>query len=253
MEEQKQQIEAIRDYWNQRANGFALAVDEELRLEEAETWERRFRQTIQRPGAEVLDDGTGAGFFPVILSRMGCKVTAIDYSDEMVAQAKQRFKDLGLSVDVRQMDAQHLTFADASFDAVVSRNVLWNLDDPAAAYREIHRVLRPGGVLILEDGNMYLYMNDAEYAALHEAQLEKRKQEAAQEGGLHGKHNVDHVDFSIIEKIAGTLSISKIRRPQWDFEQLIKLGFDDIHVTVMGETLPMGFRITARKKEVRLA
>lgn len=73
------------------------------------------------------------------------------------------------------MDAQHLTFADASFDAVVSRNVLWNLDDPEAAYREICRVLRPRGVLILEDGNMYLYMNDPEYAVWHEAQLEKRK------------------------------------------------------------------------------
>ena len=43
MEEQKQQIEAIRDYWNQRANGFALAVDEELKLEEAKEWERQFR------------------------------------------------------------------------------------------------------------------------------------------------------------------------------------------------------------------
>ena len=165
MEEQKQQIEAIRDYWNQRANGFALAVDEELKLEEAKEWERQFRENIQEPEACVLDDGTGAGFFSVILSRLGYKVTAIDYSDEMVALAKERFKKLGISVDVRQMDAQHLTFADASFDAVVSRNVLWNLDDPEAAYREICRVLRPRGVLILEDGNMYLYMNDPEYAA----------------------------------------------------------------------------------------
>lgn len=88
MEEQKQQIEAIRDYWNQRANGFALAVDEELKLEEAKEWERQFRESIQKPEARVLDDGTGAGFFPVILSRLGYRVTAIDYSDEMVAQAK---------------------------------------------------------------------------------------------------------------------------------------------------------------------
>ena len=71
MEEQKQQIEAIRDYWNQRANGFALAVDEELKLEEAKEWERQFRESIQKPEASVLDDGTGAGFFPVILSRLG--------------------------------------------------------------------------------------------------------------------------------------------------------------------------------------
>ena len=137
MEEQKQQIEAIRDYWNQRANGFALAVDEELKLEEAKEWERQFRESIQKPEARVLDDGTGAGFFPVILSRLGYRVTAIDYSDEMVAQAKERFEKLGISVDVCQMDAQHLAFADASFDAVVSRNVLWNLDDPEVAYREI--------------------------------------------------------------------------------------------------------------------
>ena len=60
MEEQKQQIEAIRDYWNQRANGFALAVDEELKLEEAKEWERKFRENIQEPEACVLDDGTGA-------------------------------------------------------------------------------------------------------------------------------------------------------------------------------------------------
>ena len=58
MEEQKQQIEAIRDYWNQRANGFALAVDEELNLEEAKEWERQFRESIQKPEARVLDDGT---------------------------------------------------------------------------------------------------------------------------------------------------------------------------------------------------
>lgn len=252
MEEQKQQIEAIRDYWNQRANGFSLAVDEELNLEEAKEWERQFREAIRKPKADVLDDGTGAGFFPVILGRMGHNITAIDYSDEMVEQAKRRFETLGLSVDVRQMDAQHLTFADASFDAVVSRNVLWNLDNPEAAYREIHRVLRPSGVLILEDGNMYLYMNDRDYAALHEAQEEKRKKAKAEEVGLHGKHNVDHVDFSIIEKIAGDLSISKIRRPQWDFGQLTALGFDDIHVQTWGGELPMGFRIVARKKEVRL-
>ena len=53
MEEQKQQIEAIRDYWNQRANGFALAVDEELKLEEAKEWEQQFRESIQKPEARL--------------------------------------------------------------------------------------------------------------------------------------------------------------------------------------------------------
>ena len=45
-------------------------------------------------------------FSPVILSRLGHKVTAIDYSDEMTAQAAKRFKEAGAEVLVRQMDAQ---------------------------------------------------------------------------------------------------------------------------------------------------
>lgn len=97
---------------------------------------------------------------------------------------------------------------------------------------------------------MYLYMNDPEYAAWHEARWRSEKRSG--QGEPAWKYNVDHVDFSIIERIAGDLSISKIRRPQWDFNQLVSLGFDDIHITTTGEKLPMGFRITARKKEVRL-
>ena len=98
MEEQKQQIEAIRDYWNQRANGFALAVDEELKLEEAKEWERQFRENIQEPEACVLDDGTGAGFFPVILSRLGYKVTAIDYSYRWRRSALKSWEFRSMSV-----------------------------------------------------------------------------------------------------------------------------------------------------------
>lgn len=246
-----QHIEEIKDYWNLRANGFSLAVEEELRTESGKEWEEIFRKTITKEKAAVLDDGTGAGFFPVILSRLGHQVTAIDYSEEMTAQAEKRFKEAGAEVLVRQMDAQKLEFADENFDAVVSRNVLWNLDDPAAAYREMHRVLRPGGKLIISDGNMYLYMHDEEYARLHEKQMEEMRKKHEIDGGLHGKHNVDHVDFSIIEKIAEDLPMSRRRRPQWDFEQLISLGFDDIHVKLHGKELPMGFLIIAGKKGVQ--
>lgn len=52
MEGQKQQIEAIRDYWNQRANGFALAVDEELKLEEAKEWERAVPGEYSETGSQ---------------------------------------------------------------------------------------------------------------------------------------------------------------------------------------------------------
>lgn len=238
----------IRDYWNLRANGFSDAVEEELQGESGARWTSVFRSELPKTGMEILDLGTGAGFFPVLLSRLGHRVTAIDDSDAMLARTKARLETLGMKARVLKMDAQKLTFADATFDAVVSRNVLWNLDDPGAAYGEIARVLRPGGKLILEDGNMYLYHHDSAYAEIHRRHMEEIRRQAAPDGGLHAKHNADHVDFSIIEKIAEDLPMSYQRRPQWDFERLLALGFDEIHVSVQGGELPMGFLIVAGKK-----
>lgn len=240
-------IDEIKDYWNQRANGFSLAIEEELESASGADWRKFFQKNICE-GAEVLDDGTGPGFFPALLTPMGYRVTAIDYSEEMVLKARERLSAMNINAHVLQMDAQNLQFADESFDAVVSRNVLWNLDDPAKAYCEIHRVLRPKGKVIIDDGNMYLYLHNAAYAAAHERAMEDMRRRAAKPTDLHNKHNVDNVDFSIIEKIAEDLPMSRTLRPQWDFEQLLHLGFDDIHICIRGRDLPMGFRIVARKK-----
>ena len=51
-------------------------------------------------------------------------------------------------------------------NAVVSRNLVWNLEDPEAAYKEWLRVLKPGGKLFVFDGNHYCYLYNAEYASI---------------------------------------------------------------------------------------
>lgn len=155
---------------------------------------------------------------------------------------------MNLNADVRQMDVQYLDFPDSSFDAVVARNVIWNLDDPARAYAEIHRVLRPGGKVIVDDGNMYLYLHNEAYAQVHARTMEAMAQRQQKPSDLHNKHNVDNVDFSIIEKIAEHLPMSRTLRPQWDFETLVELEFDDIQVHIRGGKLPVGFRIVAGKR-----
>ncbi len=242
-------IEEIKDYWNLRANGFSNAVEEEMITESYKEWKNFFAETIGNDHARVLDDGTGPGFFVAILSGMGHEVTAIDYSDQMVMQAKKRLEQLGLKANVLQMDAQKLKFPEESFDAIVSRAVLWNLDDPGKAYEEMKRVLKPGGKIIIDDGNMYLYHHDKEYAEKRRKMMEEREKLSANDGGLHEKHNTDQVDFSIIERIAEDLPMSFRRRPQWDFDQLIRLGFQDIHITTRGGSLPFHFRIVAVKGE----
>ena len=245
--EEKEQIrEAVRDYWDLRANGFSSAVDEELETAEYSRWEGIFTKELD--GYErVLDDGCGPGFFGVILSRLGHSVCCIDYSEDMVKSARQRMESLGLDAGVIRMDAHELDFDDGSFDAVVSRNVLWNLQDPAKAYEEICRVLRPGGKLIVSDGNMYRYLFDEKYKVQHDRML---KEHAQFRGGLHGKHNTDNVDFSIIERIAGELPMPRVQRPQWDIDRLIWTGFDEFNIKISGGDLPGGFLLIAKKKEV---
>ncbi len=79
------------------------------------------------------------GFFYSYFKSAGHRVTAIDYSEQMIEQAKRRFRQMKIDAKVMQMDAQNLKFADESFDVVVSRNVIWNLDDPSRAYNEMYQ------------------------------------------------------------------------------------------------------------------
>jgi ubiquinone/menaquinone biosynthesis C-methylase UbiE len=94
---------------------------------------------------EILDAGCGTG---AILQRLGNpeKNVGIDLAPEAISFCRER----GLS-NVRQGDISHLPFADASFDAVICSSVLYHqwVDDVAAALREMRRVLRPGGLLLI--------------------------------------------------------------------------------------------------------
>jgi ubiquinone/menaquinone biosynthesis C-methylase UbiE len=69
----------------------------------------------------------------------------------MLTAAGKRTSDLGLTVDLREAEAEHLPFRDASFDTVVCTLSLCSVADDRAAIAEMHRVLRPGGQLLLLD------------------------------------------------------------------------------------------------------
>ncbi len=244
-------LKEVQAYWDLRSHGFSDAINEEADSELGRQWKERFRALLGEEPLEILDDGAGAGFFSILLASLGHHVTSIDYSEKMVERLRENMASRGLAVSALQMDAQKLRFPDGSFDAVVQRNVLWNLDDPAAAYGEMQRVLRPGGLLLVYDGNHYLAGHDEEYAAesrrlREKRRLEREKREAAP--GDHYAHNPEQVDFTIIERIASEQPLSYVRRPQWDLDQLIRLGFFDLQVHIDGERLPGHFLITARRK-----
>lgn len=100
----------------------------------------------------TLDIGCGTGSaFPMLRARK-FEVVGIDYSPRMVAFAKQRYAD-DRGIQVSRGDAEFLPFATASFDAVTCLGVFESLPDYIPALREIARVLRPGGLLVLSIPN----------------------------------------------------------------------------------------------------
>jgi ubiquinone/menaquinone biosynthesis C-methylase UbiE len=78
-------------------------------------------------------------------------VTGVELSPAMLAIARERAAGLDRDVDFREGDAEHLPFADASFDTVVCALSLCTIPSPAAAIGEMKRVLIPGGRLLLLD------------------------------------------------------------------------------------------------------
>jgi len=102
----------------------------------------------------VLDVGSGVGGTSRCLAtEFGCRVTGIDLTDEYCRAAAILSAKIGLAelVDYRQGDATNLPFDDGSFDVVWTEHVAMNIPDKSRLYREMHRVLKPGGTLAIYD------------------------------------------------------------------------------------------------------
>lgn len=102
----------------------------------------------------VLDVGSGIGGTSRCLAwEFGCRVTGIDLTDEYCRTAAMLSERIGLAelIDYRQGDATNLPFPDASFDIVWTEHVAMNIPDKPRLYREMQRVLKPGGTLAIYD------------------------------------------------------------------------------------------------------
>jgi SAM-dependent methyltransferase len=97
------------------------------------------------PGTRLLDAGCGAGLLPLLASLRGATVAGLDASEPLLVIARERLP----GADLRQGDLESLPFDDTSFDAVTAVNSIFYAADMPAAMREISRVVRPGGRVVI--------------------------------------------------------------------------------------------------------
>src|SRR6267154_3040632 len=107
-------------------------------------------EAAERIGGRILEVGIGTGISLPDYKRTS-RLCGVDISEPMLRKAKERVTDLGLShvEGLWVMDAEHLTFPDASFDVVVAQYVITTVPNPEATLDEFARVLKPGGEIIL--------------------------------------------------------------------------------------------------------
>src|SRR5882762_2084434 len=103
-----------------------------------------------RPGQHILEVGVGTGL-SLPFFRKDARVTGIDVSTEMLAKARRRVarRKLTQVEALIEMDAENLTFADDSFDAVLALYVASVVPDPARFAAEMRRVCIPGGTIVI--------------------------------------------------------------------------------------------------------
>lgn len=234
----------VKNYWTARSHDFGTVRKNELESDMGKRWLEEIERHLPQGKLDILDVGTGTGFFAILLARLGHRVTGIDLTPAMIAESRALAGSMGLDIDFRQMNAQELSFEEERFDVVISRNLTWTLPEPQKAYSQWYRVLKKGGVLL---------NYDADYA-------ENVRSESTQNCSVAPDSPYGHVGMTERLKeendaITLALDIGK-KRPEWDAQVLRELGVracsTDLRVgaRVLGASdlvnAPM-FRIFARK------
>jgi ubiquinone/menaquinone biosynthesis C-methylase UbiE len=162
--------DVVRRHWAARAADFDSGPTHGLLSEaQRQAWNRRLHAWSGAPPLDVLDVGCGTGFIALQLAAAGHRASGVDMANEMLELARAKAAAAGLSVRFEVGDAERLPFAAESFDLVLERHVIWTLPAPEVALREWARVLRPGGRVVLVEGDWRRGAVNADYAAIVDA------------------------------------------------------------------------------------
>jgi ubiquinone/menaquinone biosynthesis C-methylase UbiE len=145
----------IRDYWSTRAETFDLSPGHEIFSEaERAAWHRLIvRHLGQGEGRRALDLACGTGVVSHVMHDLKYDVTGLDWSEAMLGKAREKSKLRGSKIRFLMRDAETTGEDAGSYDVIVTRHLVWTLVDPAAAFAHWFSLLKPGGKVLIIDGD----------------------------------------------------------------------------------------------------
>lgn len=142
--------------WDHEATSFDEAADHGLRDPAIRSaWQQLLLPLLPDHPQQVADLGCGTGTLSVLLAQAGHHVHGVDFSPEMLHVARTKAAGVVPAPQFTEGDAATPPLRAGTFDLVLSRHVLWAMPEPMAALRTWSRLLRPGGQIILIEGNWW--------------------------------------------------------------------------------------------------
>jgi SAM-dependent methyltransferase len=144
------------EFWDAEAGTFDEQPDHGLRDPVVRSaWADRLLPLLPPPPARVADLGCGTGSLSLLMAEAGHHVSGLDISPAMVASAREKVAVAGLDAELSVGDAAVPPWPPGTFDVVLTRHVLWAMDDPDAALARWIDLLGPQGRLVLVEGRWW--------------------------------------------------------------------------------------------------
>lgn len=219
--------ESIKNGWEISAQGYSKnIVADDFEEPGRSVWTNLILEKAPYDGKlNILDVGTGPGVFAVLLSMAGHQVTGIDISPNMLKEAEENAARMGVHPVFTEMDTQEIVFPDNTFDLIVSRNVVWIMQEPEKAYASWLRCLKPGGRVIVFDGGHAA----REKGSFREDYHIKRNEEYFEKFGEDVPLSFQAEQYEEARGWKRELKLTYEARPEWDVETMQQLGYTDVH------------------------
>jgi SAM-dependent methyltransferase len=179
-----------------------------------------FAKTTIKPGSSVIEVGCGEGYGTSLLAQAASTITGLDVDEETVAHASRKYGSD--TVRFRSYDGRTLPFAEGSFDAAVSFQVIEHVRDDASFVDELHKVLKPGGILILTTPNRTYRMRPGRkpWNPFHVREYDASELESLLAGafahvavwGIRGKDEIQAIEHARVAWALRSGPVSAIRR-----------------------------------------